>query len=196
MGLILDMSIAGREVRARGLRLYPGPEVAEWRATLAQAQQELGGTSSGIGLIGSPGWVIGGAMVLGALENALSSAKAKEGVRTLGRANEALKALRDNGKVFEIEQLRNLATPNPSAWVGDGDGYTMIDLNKVAFLDRGGIIKAHGKTKADVIGGKLRVASDVLYVGLDEDFHRFQLEDGSPLNVRWSSVDSFQIAES
>ena len=195
MARIIIMTLAGKEVRAMGLRLYPGPEVAVWRAMLAQAQQELGGTSSGIGLIGSPGWVIGGAMVLGALENALSSAKAKEGVRTLGRANKALKALRDNGEVFAIDQLRNLDTPNPSAWVGDGDGYKTIDLNKFAFFDRAGVIKTHGKTKADVIGGKLRVESDVLYVGLDEDFHSFQLENGSSLNVRWSSVDSFYIVE-
>lgn len=134
-------------------------------------------------------------MALGALENALSSAKAKEGIRTLGRANEALKALRDNWELFAIDQLQNLDTPNPSAWVGDGEGYKTIDLNKVAFPDRGGIIKAHGKTKANVIGGKLHVESDVLYVGLDEDFYSFQLENGSALKVRWSSVDSFYISE-
>lgn len=116
------MSIGGREVRARGLTLYPGPEVAEWRAMLAQAQQELGGSSSSIGLFGSPGWVLGGAMVLGALESVLNSAKAQEGVRTLGRANEALKHLRERGETFPFNQLRNLSTPNPSAWVGDREG--------------------------------------------------------------------------
>lgn len=195
MSRILVMSIGGREVRARGLTLYPGPEVAEWRATLAQAQQELGGSSSGIGLFGSPGWVIGGAMVLGALENALNSAKAKEGVRTLGRANEALKGLRERGETFSIDQLRNLSTPNPSAWVGDGEGTKSIDLNKVAFLDRAAVAKSHGKTKADAVNGILRVDADVLYVGLDEDFVLFELEDGCPLHIRWSSVDSFRFDE-
>ena len=49
MSRSLVMNIAGKEIRAKGLRLYPGPEVAEWRATLAQAQQELAAHRRGSG---------------------------------------------------------------------------------------------------------------------------------------------------
>jgi len=196
MARILILSVAGREIKVQKLRLYPGPEVAGWRALLTQAQQNLGGVSSGIGLLGSPGWVIGGAMVLGALESVLSSGAAKEGVRRLGEANEALKSLRYDGHFFAFDDLRNLSIPNPAAWVGDRAGSKTIDLNKVAFLDRGGLIRSHNKTKADVAGGMLRVDADILYVGLDEDFFTFHLLDGSEVDIRWSSVDHYRFDES
>lgn len=50
-------------------------------------------------------------------------------------------------------------------------------------------------TKADAVNGILRVDADVVYVGLNEDFLLFELEDGSQLHIRWSSVDSFSFNE-
>jgi hypothetical protein len=195
MATILELNVVGKSLRATGIHLYPGDEVAEWRAAMTTAQQQLAGVSSGVGFFGSPGWVIAGAVATAAIEGALSSKSAKEGVHSLARANKLLENLRLSGETYLFGKVSGLDNPSPTAWRAQGDGYAAIDMSKVPMLDVGRILEAHGKTKADIQGGRLEVPANVAFVSLDEDFIRLRLEEGSFMNVRWSLVDTFRFVE-
>jgi len=79
---IIELETPFRIVPVSEVKMYHVKAVAKLRGILAAAQEKLGGVQTGLGFIGSPGWVIGGAVVLGAIEQALSSANAKIGVKS------------------------------------------------------------------------------------------------------------------
>jgi hypothetical protein len=54
--------------------LYDVNKVAEINSLKARAGNELQGFTTGLGFWGSPGWVIGGALALGAVEGMISNA--------------------------------------------------------------------------------------------------------------------------
>lgn len=195
MATVLDFEIVGKSHRATGIHLYPGDQVAEWRAALATAQQQFGGVSLGVGLLGSPGWVLAGAAAMGAIESVLSSKSAKEGVQTLALANRLLESLRLSGETYLFDDVSGLDNPSPSLWRAEGDSYTNIDMTKVPMLDVGRLLKTHNKTRSDIIAGKLRVRASMPFIGLDEDFIRLRLDDGRITNIRWSMVDTFRFSE-
>jgi hypothetical protein len=162
---------------------------------MALAQQQLGGVSTGIGFLGSPGWAIGGALALGFLENALSSAKAKEGLQTLERANSALEAVRTASRIFDISDVPNIHIPVPAAWYASGEGTKKVEMSKVSMFDRGKFLRDHGLSKADVVGGIAEVASSIQFVGLGEEFLTFIMREGERVQVRWASVDTFRLVQ-
>lgn len=119
----IEIQLAGgASVVAFAVRLYPTDIVTEWRQIVAQAQEQLGGVSSGLGFYGGPGWVIGASLALGVLEGIASSAKAQEGRKTLQLAGKAFESVRRGGRMFPIGKVANLDLPQPTAWEATSEG--------------------------------------------------------------------------
>jgi hypothetical protein len=182
MGRTLLLSVSGQKIQVTGVELYPANQVTEWRNLLALAQQQFGGGSSGLGFWGSPAWVIGASTVQGFLERAASGAKAKVGVATLERANNLLDRIRKSARIFSIREIDNVEIPNPFAWMASDDLMRPVQMDTIAFLDRGKFLKERGLTKADVVKGIVHVPTKVSHVTLGDDFVRLSQADGEPSN--------------
>ena len=65
--------VSGERLVVREVLQYDENKVAEINSLKAQAGNELQGFTTGLGFWGSPGWVIGGALALGAVESMISN---------------------------------------------------------------------------------------------------------------------------
>lgn len=126
----LEITLAGEQLTVTGVQLYPEPMVDEWRQLLADARAQLGGVSTGLGFIGSPEWVIGASIALGALEGLASAANAQEGRNSLRRAQRVHTDLRRAGRVFRPSALADLDLPVPAAWSARSDGTAYVSLGE------------------------------------------------------------------
>lgn len=115
--------------------MYHSKAIARWQGLTAQARENLGGFNSGIGFIGSAEWAIGGAMALGALERAVSSAKAKAGIQQLAQANELLVEMRTRACFVSFANIQNAKLPSPQLWCGQQDEveFAMMDEEFLSF---------------------------------------------------------------
>ncbi len=172
------------------VRLYPSPLVQEWRALTAKASTLMGGVSSPIGFLGSPEWVVGGAVVTGILTSAISGGMAKEGEKTLKDAVSVLARVRASGVDYGIDRIEGVDVPYPPSWSAPGPWKQQLDYSKEAMLQRGAFLAKHGKTKSDVHNGMITVDVTVPYVVLDTEFVAVVVGD-ELRHVRWASVGSY-----
>lgn len=114
--MILELETNTRILPVTEIRMYHAKAVAAWRGQMATVQEKMGGVSSGIGFIGSPAYVVTGALVLGALEKAVSNANAKVGIKLLGEANAFLEEMHDRSVYFPIGEITNIDRPQPESW--------------------------------------------------------------------------------
>ena len=128
--VVTEITIPGRIIRVTHIRLYHAKAVSLWRQHLAYAQELLGGFNTGIGFIGSPGWAIGGALVLGAIESAVSSTNAKQGIHKLAEANKLLDQMRLRSMMFPASQIQNIDRPSRGEWKTVHNDIQFIDLNE------------------------------------------------------------------
>ena len=158
---------------------------------IQRAQGQLGGVSSGIGFIGSPEWVIGGAVVSGLLTSALSNAATKAGVETLNQAAQVLEQIRLQRISFEVGEIERIDLPHPKAWLGIRRGTNTIELNSVGVMNRGLVLKQHNKTKADIgPGNTITIPTETHYITMDDEFVRVRTHDDF-IHLRWSSVETY-----
>lgn len=186
------ITVAGRPAEVTHVHLYPSPMVQEWRGLVAKASVQMGGVSSPIGFLGSPEWVIGGAVVSGLLTSAVSGAMAKDGAKTITDAASKLQSVRESGIKVPVADMAGIEAPYPSSWSALGPWSKRLDYSKEAMLQRGAFLAKHGKTKADVQDGFITVTETVPYVILDPEFVLVHT-DRQFLHVRWSAVDSYSL---
>ena len=108
--------VSGERLVVGEVLLYDVNKVAEINSLKAQAGDELQGFTTGLGFWGSPGWVIGGALALGAVEGMISNAKQKTGLRLLTLAAEKFNQLPNNSVFVSVDRIHSLQTPNPQNW--------------------------------------------------------------------------------
>lgn len=130
----LEIETPHRLIQVNEVKMFHTKAVAHWRALMASAQEKMGGVSSGIGFIGSPGWVLSGAVVLGAIEGALSSANAKAGMKIVSQAAEFMNEMRNRAVYVRISEIENVDIPNPDAWQArqGGISFSMLGEDFVA----------------------------------------------------------------
>lgn len=189
-GASLTIDVHGRAMTVSHVRLYPSPVVQEWRAMVSKASTLMGGVSSPIGFLGSPEWVVGGALVSGLLTSAISGNMAKEGAKTLSDAAAALGRVRAAGVDYAVQDIEGVDAPYPPSWSAPGPWQQQLDYSKEAMLHRGAFLAKHGKSKADVVNGMITVDVTVLYIVLDPEFVAVQTDAGLR-HVRWASVDCY-----
>ena len=123
--------VSGERLVVREVLLFDVNKVAEINSLKAQAGNELQGFTTGLGFWGSPGWVIGGALALGAVESMISNAKQKTGLRLLKLAAEKFDQLPDNSVFVSVDRIRSLQAPNPQNWSA------MTSIGNVRFIHNG-----------------------------------------------------------
>ncbi|QDM16833.1 hypothetical protein [Tardiphaga sp. vice278] len=111
---------SGHLVKVRGIRLFPVDMLADIGRLRAIAGTKLGGVSSGIGFIGSPGWAIGGGIAVGLLERAIASSAKKEGLTILKDAERKSIVMLQNGVTFPVCDIDNIDHPVPNMWSANG----------------------------------------------------------------------------
>jgi hypothetical protein len=123
--------VSGERLVVEEALLYDVNKVAEFNSLKAYASNELQGFTTGLGFWGSPGWVIGGALALGAVEGMISNAKQKNGLRLLKLAAEKFNQLPNNSVFVSINRICNLQTPNPQSWSA------MTSIGSARFIHNG-----------------------------------------------------------
>ena len=114
--MVIELETWARVMQVTEVRMYHAKAVAAWRGMMAAAQEKMGGVSTGIGFIGSPEWVVGGSLVLGALESALSNSNAKIGIKLLGEANAFLEEMHARSVFIPVADIKNIDRPQPEMW--------------------------------------------------------------------------------
>jgi hypothetical protein len=174
-------------LKVHGIELYPAAELAKVAAMRADAARGLGGVSTGLGFIGSPGWVIGASAALGFLESALSEASKKSAIRLLAQAEEIAAAVRARGLLFRIEDIEQIDRPSPSAWMGNSIASQPVYTGAMKHYDLEDFLFKHGKRRADIIDNYVSVPVKQAFAHTGEDFVVVDTELGL-MNIRWSSV--------
>ena len=128
--VVIEITIPGRIIRVTHIRLYHAKAVSLWRKHLTHAQELLGGFSTGIGFIGSSGWAVGGSLILGAMEAAVSSTNAKQGIHMLAEANKLLEQMRERSMMFPAGQIQNIERPSRGEWKSVNGDIQFVDLNE------------------------------------------------------------------
>ena len=132
---------SGRQIETNAIRLYPDSDLEKIASLRAEAQEELGGFTTGLGFWGSPGWVIGGAAALGVMESIVSDSKAKQGFLLLQVAAEKYKELQQKGVLLDVSKIKGIDDPDPTNWHANVtrtvnvDLKAMSDSEKTAFYD-------------------------------------------------------------
>lgn len=172
--------------------MLPEAPVREWRRLVALGRQQLSTVSSGIGFIGSLGWVVAASLVAGALESAVASAAEKEGIKTLQQAERIFQTLRWSGYTFAIDQIQDLDMPTPIVWTAVRSVSTWVELKTMTRPETAKFMSDHGFTAADIVSDKLPVQTPVPYAMLDDEFVCVTTEDQGRLRIRWSSVEAYK----
>lgn len=157
---------------ATAIMLYPAADIAKVADLNAQAQQELRSGNLGIGFIGDPEFVIGGAIAAGIIGGLMGNMKAKKGMQLLQEAAVLQDKLLDLGVMFPVAQIHNIDRPFPAAWSG---------------------LHADGKPKI-VYGRNPHVSGDgeAEYIALPRDLGIFEVED-EELWIRYSAITTYSL---
>ena len=123
--------VSGERLVVREVLLYDENKIVEINSLKARAGNELQGFTTGLGFWGSPGWVIGGALALGAVESMISNSKQKAGLRLLKLAAEKFNQLPNNSVFVSVDRIRSLQTPNPQSWSA------MTSIGSARFIHNG-----------------------------------------------------------
>lgn len=127
-----NCSFVWQEIETSAIRLYPDPDLEEIASLRAKAQEELSGFTTGLGFLGSPGWVIGSAAVLGVMESIVSDSKAKQGLLLLKEAAEKYKALQQKGVLLDVSKIEGIDNPDPTNWHANTTCIVNLDLKDMS----------------------------------------------------------------
>jgi len=164
--------VSGERLLMRAVLLYEATKVAEIAALKARATEKLKGFSTGIGFWGSPGWVLGGAAVLGLVEGLFSSGAQREGLRLLQTAVAKFEQLSESAVFVPSDRIRKVESPDPESW----SAVRKIDQHED---DRSWLAKTFSTEDYKKS-----------YVHNGDDFISIKT-DGGVVCIRWSHVASY-----
>jgi hypothetical protein len=166
---------SGLELKIKAVRLYDEIVLAEINSKRAQALTSFQGVSTGLGSIGSIGWVLATSVVIGAVEGALSAAAASSGTNLLAEVIRTEQKLRNEGVFLPVGKIENVETPIPGLW--------RVPYKREARVQTG-VNFWHEKQY-----GNREVPSAFIHSG--DEFVVVQTDDGSICMIRWSAVERY-----
>ena len=190
--LVLGLT-SGKQLSVSRVLLFPEPVIQQVLLLRAKAQEELGGFTTGLGFWGSPGWVIGGAAALGFVESLISNSKTKKGLELLKEAAQKYEQLNGKGSFFAIGSIEGISQPNPATWHATQVAEFQIDLNPMGLIEKGQTIQRYDITRKQIENGVATVTGPIGFVHNEDEFVLVEV-DAQPIAVRWSSVESYQLA--
>lgn len=189
--ILLTLS-SGQEVLVREIKMYSEVDVCAVFTLRAQAQKELGSYSSGIGVIGAPSWVLGGALAIGAVEAVMSGIKERKGIDSLNEAAARYHVLLGRGRWFAAEAIKGLGLPEPSQWCGEEAQMKTLELAALGWGKKRDVQTKYRLSDADMATDRILINEPLKYILLDAEFIGCRDADGE-LQVRWSAVNSMRI---
>jgi len=193
---------SGEQIKAQQIVLYPRDLVSKVFSLRSAAAEKMSGFSTGLGFWGSPGWAIGGAVALGAIEGIISKSAYKDGLEILSRAARETALTKRNGQFISVEQIAAINLPNPEMWESSGpttfvkdfrgDNQKEID----EFCDTYNIIKnAIYEYRLSMFFLKIDEAQinfDGIYVH-DGDKFVVVRSVGRIIHIKWDDVSSYEF---
>lgn len=194
---------SGRKVIATQFLLYPFAKIDKALRLRTLAASKLGNVSTGISFIGSPGWVLGGALVNGLMEAALTEKNNKEGATLLKRAEDEWAQVKNFGVFVGVGEIRNIGAPNPSSWSATVSYIAHLDFRNRSRSELEEICLNHGLKWGDVfksgVFGDVTLFVSEMDVPLSDNF----VYDGDPFiringdggeeHIRWSDVSTYRL---
>jgi hypothetical protein len=107
---------SGLELKIKSIRLYDEVVLSEINSKRDQVLKSFQGVSTGLGSIGSIGWVLATSVVIGAVEGALSAAAASSGTNLLAEVIRMEQKLRSEGVFIPVGNIENIEMPMPGLW--------------------------------------------------------------------------------
>ena len=124
------ISAGGQAYAISHVRLYHRKAIEQWQQLLASAQQHLVGQNTGIGLIGSPGWVVSAGLILGAIEGAANSSAQKRGATILGEAKNLFNEMIKRSEYFAVSEIAAINQPVPGIWHANRGGINFSGMGE------------------------------------------------------------------
>jgi len=167
---------SGETIVIDSLLLYPAEALQTAQSMLMNGKAKMRGFSTGIGFLGSPGWVLGGAMLTGFLENMASNRKASEGLQIIEQAEALLEQLRHQGRWIPIRCVVNIDFPAPNLWSFEADE---IIQSRETFYEK-------------MIYAK-RVNRKRRFIHNGEPYFRAKLRQGGECCVLWDKIERWEF---
>jgi hypothetical protein len=133
----------------------------------------LQGVSTGLGSIGSIGWVLASSVVIGAVEGVLSAGAAASGTNLLAEVIRMEQKLRTEGVFFHVGKIENLETP--ILW--------RVPYKRTARVEAGKNFWGEKQFESR------EIPSAFIHSG--DEFIWVQTDDGSVCSIRWSTVERY-----
>jgi hypothetical protein len=184
---------SGETLKLRSVLLYNEQRLRDIENLRARAMAKAGPANSGIGFIGSPGWVLGASAVMSLFEAAATRRLQQEALTLLREAERRSQALVDTARQCDFAALGNAHLPHPELWRAVTTEDFQVDFKALSWSDRSMTLERYRKTKADVVDGILTITQQVTYVHNGDDFLLVTTDVG-PLNIRWSAVVAYRGA--
>ena len=167
--------VSGLELKIRAIRLYDEGALAEIITKRAEALKKFQGVSTGLGSIGSIGWVLASSVVIGAVEGILSAGAAASGANLLTDVIRMEQKLRTEGMFFAVGKIDNIETPVPGLW-------------RVPYTQKKKI-----KTGVNFWSVEQFEVRDFhhAFIYSGDEFLAVQTDDDSIQLIRWSKVEHF-----
>ena len=108
--------VSGQEYLIRDVLLFDELALANATGIKAQAIRKLGGFSSGLGSFGNFGFVVTSSLIIGAVENVISTNLKQEGIKMLEMAEALLIQSRNYNNFFPLDSISNVGVAIPSLW--------------------------------------------------------------------------------
>jgi hypothetical protein len=189
----VKITVGSLNLEVDDIKLHPVEDVQAWQEKLGEAQEQLGGFSTGIGVLSSPGVAIASAAAIGILEAAVTSSKEKKGLRLLAEASRMLAQLRAGGEFVAVSEIEGVASPLPSDWCVMRTGKVVTDLSSYGIFERNKVIEKHNVTVGETFAGKFEREGLVRsLVVLPDEFVWTRTAQGD-IAVRWTSVASYSV---
>jgi hypothetical protein len=181
---------SGHVLKIAGVTLYPAEDLARVASLRVEAAAKLGGVSTGIGFIGSPGWALGASAALGLLEGAMSNAARREGFTILSKAEEMERETLTRGLFFRVGEISGIGRPSPAAWTAAAQTRRPAPLHHMGRRQRADFLAANGLTESDVSNGSILIPQTSPFAHDGDDFLTIDTDIGV-MAIRWSSVVSY-----
>lgn len=160
--------------------------------TLRQrAAAKLGGTSSGIGFMGSPGWVVGGSLALGVIEGFANKSAAREGIELVAEAQRLTAKLRAHVVFFDIGSIEHSDLPYPDNWWAQRHDNVEYDLATIPLMRRGEFLAKHDIRKDQIVANHVAVRERRNYIHDGSEFIPIRTNTCERA-IRWIDVVSYR----
>ncbi len=175
---------SGHSVTIEQVMLFPSAEIAGLIALRSEAARLLGGTSSGIGFIGSPTWAIGGALALGFIEGLANRSMKDQAMALLDKASAKHAHLIESGRFFQFDEVAGMHLPFPQGW-------SARVTESVTVKIPGREVKA-GLFARIAVPGDERIEQRVTdFCHFEQDFIQIKTTSG-PMHLKWSDVSAYR----